>query len=75
MKKIVYITNSRIPTEKAHGIQVMSMCMAFVEQGYDVDLLIPNRKNILTKDAFKFYGIEKSFRIKKLFTLDFVDYG
>ena len=27
--KIVYIANARIPTEKAHGIQIMKMCEAF----------------------------------------------
>ena len=29
MMKIIYITNSRIPTEKAHGFQVMKMSEAF----------------------------------------------
>ena len=27
--KIIYIANARIPTEKAHGIQIMKMCEAF----------------------------------------------
>jgi glycosyltransferase involved in cell wall biosynthesis len=75
MKKIVYITNSRIPTEKAHGIQVMAMCKEFVVQGYEVELLIPNRKNTITDNIFTYYGIQKVFSIQRLFTLDFVHYG
>src|SRR4030042_1972794 len=27
--KLIYITNARIPTEKAHGLQIMKMCEAF----------------------------------------------
>src|SRR3989344_1677031 len=29
MNKIIYIVNIRLPTEKAHGIQVMKNCEAF----------------------------------------------
>ena len=31
MKKLIYIANARIPTEKAHGIQIMKMCESFGE--------------------------------------------
>jgi len=33
IKKIIYIANARIPTEKAHGIQIMKMCEAFANYG------------------------------------------
>jgi len=27
--KIIYLANARIPTEKAHGVQIMKMCEVF----------------------------------------------
>ncbi len=42
--KLLYITNFRIPTEKAHGIQIMKMCEAFATCGTDVELVAPLRK-------------------------------
>jgi len=30
--KLIYIANARIPTEKAHGIQIMKMCEALLIQ-------------------------------------------
>jgi hypothetical protein len=31
--KLVYIADIRLPTEKAHGIQIMEMCSAFADLG------------------------------------------
>ncbi len=36
--KILYIANIRLPTEKAHGIQIMKMCEAFAHAGAEVEL-------------------------------------
>jgi hypothetical protein len=41
--QIYYIGHIRIPTEKAHGFQVMKMCEAFSENGHEVELIIPRR--------------------------------
>ena len=68
--RLVYIANIRLPTEKAHGIQIMKMCEAFAEKGIDVELLVPARRNDLMDDPFEFYGIKRIFRIKKLPCLD-----
>ena len=64
--KLFYITNARIPTEKAHGLQIMQMCEAFANQGFDVELVLPRRKNPIKEDAFLYYGIDKNFNIKYL---------
>ncbi len=64
--KILYIENIRLPTEKAHGIQIMKMCEAFANLGHEVILLIPNRKNKIKTNPFEFYGIKKNFEIKKV---------
>jgi len=68
--RLFYVANARIPTEKAHGLQVMKMCEAFADFGLEVELIIPRRKNPIKKDAFDFYGIKRNFKIKKVFALD-----
>jgi len=68
--KIFYIANARIPTEKAHGIQIMKMCEAFVLQGVDLELVIPKRLNTIKDDSFDYYQIKRIFKIKKLWNID-----
>ena len=75
MKKLLYITNARIPTEKAHGIQIMKMCEAFSKAGAKVELVVPKRKNPITTDPFEYYSVEKNFSIKKLFNFDIRSLG
>src|SRR3989338_269422 len=42
--KIVYVTNARLPTEKAHGLATVKIAEAFVDIGYDMDLIAPRRR-------------------------------
>ena len=39
---MLYIANARIPTEKAHGLQIIKMCAAFARK-LDVELVVPFR--------------------------------
>jgi len=75
MSKLVYIANIRLPTEKAHGIQIMEMCQAFKKNGVDVELLIPNRSTPIKDDLFKYYDIETKFPVKKLFCIELLALG
>lgn len=75
MKKITYIANARMPTEKAHGIQIMKMCEAFSDLGAHVELVIPNRKTPIKEDPSVYYNVKKNFYIKRVFCLDFVRFG
>lgn len=68
--KLIYIANARIPTEKAHGIQIMKMCEAFVNSGLEVELIIPKRRNPIKEDIFSYYGVETKFAVKRIFSLD-----
>jgi glycosyltransferase involved in cell wall biosynthesis len=72
---ILYIANARIPTEKAHGIQIMKTCEAFAEAGQKVTLLLPWRFNPIKEDPFDYYGIKRNFKIKKVFSIDTVWLG
>ncbi|MBA4715368.1 MAG: hypothetical protein H2015_02125, partial [Chloroflexi bacterium] len=71
--KIVYITNARLPTEKAHGVQIVKMSEAFSSLNNDVTVISPKRvqKEISHKtDIFNFYDIENIFEHK---LVNFID--
>ena len=70
--KLIYIANARIPTEKAHGIQIMKMCEAFANAGKKVLLIIPWRFNHIKKDPFDYYNVKRNFKIKKLPCIDLI---
>lgn len=73
--RIAYIANIRMPTEKAHGVQIMKTCEALVRLGHDVELVIPNRKTHITDDPFSYYGIKTQFPIQRLPVWDTAMYG
>ncbi|MBI2989753.1 MAG: glycosyltransferase family 4 protein [Candidatus Magasanikbacteria bacterium] len=72
MTKVAYIANIRLPTEKAHGVQIMKTCEGLSECGLDVTLIVPKRLNSIKSDPFEFYGVKDSFSILRLPCLDFV---
>lgn len=74
-QKFTYIVNARIPTEKAHGIQIMKMCEAFADNGMEVELVIPRRKTHASDDPFEYYGVKRNFEITKLWSLDTARFG
>lgn len=69
-KKLLYIANIRIPTEKAHGDQIVKMCQTFTQLDYQVELIVPNRKNPINTDPFIFYKIKNFFVLKKIKVFD-----
>ena len=72
--KLTYIANARIPTEKAHGLQIMKMCEQLAKNS-EAELILPRRFNPIKDSPFVYYGINKSFRIKYLPVLDLVKLG
>ncbi len=73
--KVFYIANIRLPTEKAHGVQIMKMCEAFAVHGHEVTLVVPCRFNHIKEDSFKYYNTKSNFKIKKLPTVDLIFLG
>lgn len=69
---IYYAADMRLPTEKAHGVQIMKMCEAFAKEGVDVRLVVPRRRNTIKTDPFEYYGVERIFTIKWLPTVDLI---
>lgn len=63
--KLLYITNLRLPTDKAHGVQIMKSCEAFA-QFAELELIVPRLKPLSEKDPFSYYGVRRDFTIKKV---------
>ncbi len=72
--KLFYIANIRMPSERAHSVQVMHMCSALVARGVEVTLLVPNRATT-SADPFVYYGLPPNFLIEKVNVLDLVRFG
>lgn len=73
--KILYIAPIRLPTEKAHGIQIMETCAALTRAGVVVELLVTSRKTPIKENPFDFYSIRDHFSITRLSTPNTVEYG
>lgn len=66
--RLIYLASIRLPTERAHGLQIMKTCDALARHGVDVTLVIPgdNRGGQKsTEEIFYFYGIKNTFKIQK----------
>ncbi len=63
--KLIYAAKARIPSEFAHGHQIMQMCEAFAAAGVQVTLVYaryPNSPGVETDDIWSFYDVEPAFR-------------
>ncbi len=77
-----------MPTEKAHGIQIMKMCEAFASSNLfsrasgfktssqnlkiEVELIVPKRLNKIKDDPFEYYETDNVFKITKLPCIDLI---
>jgi glycosyltransferase involved in cell wall biosynthesis len=72
--KLIYVANIRIPTEKAHGLQIMQNCEALADQGAEVQLWVTRRINTAemkaVSDPFAHYGVKQNFSLRRLACLD-----
>lgn len=76
IKQLVYIANARLPTEKAHGYQIVKMCEAFAQNGAGVLLLHPFRyqhdPRLKGQSAFDYYGVPPVFEVRTLPNFDVI---
>ncbi len=72
--RLWYLAPVRMPTEKAHGLQIVQMCEAFADAGYDVTLIVPRRLNTPelhgVRDIWTHYGVRRNFALVRLPCLD-----
>lgn len=70
--RILYIANIRLPTEKAHGVQIMKTCEALAKAGHEVELMVPTRVNAIAEDPFEYYGVAPVFKVTAVRVPDLV---
>jgi len=70
--RIAYVANVRLPTERAHGLQIMEMCRAFSREGHAVRLFVPKRRNFTDETPWERYGMTPDFEIVEVPIFDFV---
>lgn len=73
--RIYYVAYIRLPTEKAHGAQIMKTCEALAAGGAEVELVIPGRKTPIGEDPFAHYGVRPHFAIVRCPAPDWVEWG
>lgn len=66
--KIVYISNSVVPSRTANSVHVMKMCQALARQGHEVILITQDNKEMRedSEDIFSFYEVDPIFKIVKV---------
>lgn len=77
IRKLYYIANIRLPTEKAHGLQIMKMCESFssvVGGDWAVELVVPRRLNTIRENVFRYYDVRPSFSITFVPCLDLINF-
>jgi glycosyltransferase involved in cell wall biosynthesis len=74
MIRLLYIANARIPTEKAHGLQIMQNCEALADVGAEVTLWAAQRVNTpelrAVDDPWAYYGVKRNFELQRLPCID-----
>jgi glycosyltransferase involved in cell wall biosynthesis len=73
---VLYVQNATLPTEWAHGFQIMKTCEQLAEAGFKLSLVVPNRRHgYQTDDPFEYYGIRRNFEIIRVNVLDYLGGG
>lgn len=72
--RLIYIANMRVPTEKAHGLQIMQNCEALADAGAEVQLWVPRRRNTpalrAVGDPWAYYGVRRNFTLRRVPCVD-----
>ncbi|MCA9907083.1 MAG: hypothetical protein KC519_00435, partial [Anaerolineae bacterium] len=72
--KLIYLANIRLPTEKAHGLQIVQNCEAFADVRAEVELWAARRVNTpemrKIADVYAHYGVKQNFALRWLPSLD-----
>ncbi len=75
--KLIYVNNTRIPSEKANSYQTVQMCSSFAKVFDEVELwtgkVINTTDDLSTvSNIFSYYGVHKNFIIKRFYQFDSV---
>ena len=73
--RILYLSNGRLPTEKAHGVQIMKTCSALTASGSAVTLAISSIGKGDEESVFAYYGLKKNFSIARIRGIALLSWG
>jgi glycosyltransferase involved in cell wall biosynthesis len=76
--RLAYITNARLPAERANALQTVHMCAALAGTGAEVTLYYPARRNLpqfAGRDPRDYYGVPHSFDLAPVWCLDWFHLG
>ena len=68
--RILFISQARFPTEKAHGHQIAQVCAAMVRLGHTVTVVAPDVHGTIAKDPRAYYGLKEIFAVVRLPVFD-----
>lgn len=64
--RITYVTQTRFPTEKAHGHQIAQVCAAMAALGHEVSLVASDIPTAVTQDPHAYYAVQPSFAVRRI---------
>ncbi len=71
--KLLYVTNTRFPSERAHAVQIAHMCQAFAQAGAEVTLITNDRQG---GDVASWIGFTPLFKLLRVrFGIWFIPYS
>lgn len=73
--RLYYIAHCRFPSERAHAIQIAKMTEAMRLAGTDVHLVVPRRRNTITKRPQEFYGLKTGIPLHRIPVLALYAWG
>ncbi len=71
---VFIIFHGRFPSEKAAAIFAAKSAESFAKYGKNVTLVVPNRRGRINEDPFKYYGVDKNFKLVYLPVVDLFSY-
>lgn len=73
--KLVYLSNTRFPSERAHSVNIVHMCQSFADYCDEVELCTNNRPTV-GESIESYYGLSKQkFLHSKVYAPDVVSLG
>lgn len=70
--KIVYATNVRIPSERAHGRQIAHVCRALWQLKHDLEVVAPYRENVVEQDFWTYEHLSKDIKLTYVGITDYI---
>ncbi len=61
-----FVMHLRMPTEKAHGLQIANTLQSLARAGGHVELWVAKRTNAISEDVFAYYGLTEQFPVRYL---------